>query len=59
MKDWQVPIYIQAMAEMARLEAMKALNSYREQRGESQGYNEESFYDIVSNLETLARDARV
>lgn len=58
MHDWQVPIYIQALAEATKVEAMKALNQYREMRGESQAYGEDAFLAVAGNLETLARDAR-
>lgn len=57
MRDWQVPIFIQAQAEVARMEAMKALNKYREMRGDSQAYDEDAFLAVAENLENLARRA--
>ena len=56
-RDWQLTIYIQAQAEVAKMEAMKALNEYRKMKGESQAYGEETFLVIAANLENLARQA--
>lgn len=56
-RDWQLPIYIQVQAEVAKMEAMKALNEYRKMKGESQAYGEETFLVIAANLENLARQA--
>lgn len=58
MYDWQVPLYVQALAEVAKMEAMKALNKYRELRGESQAYDEDAFLCIASELETISRNLR-
>ena len=58
MRDWQVPLYVQALAEVAKMEAMKALNQYREIRGESQAYGEDAFLRIAFELETISRDLR-
>jgi hypothetical protein len=41
---------------MARIEAMKALNAEREQRGHAQAYDEAAFADEAHRLELLAID---
>lgn len=58
MDNWQVPLYIQALAEVAKMESMKALNQYRYMRGESQAYDEEAFLKIALELETISRELR-
>jgi hypothetical protein len=46
--------YIAALACVARIEAMKALNAYREQRGEAQAYDESQFFYESNELSRLA-----
>ena len=57
MDNYQVPIYIRALAELAEMEAMKADNALRMFRGESPVYTEEDFMTVANNLHTLAREA--
>lgn len=39
-------IYAQAVCALAEIEAMKALNTYREMRGETIAYDEEAFLSV-------------
>jgi hypothetical protein len=39
-------IYAQAVCAMAEIEAMKAENAFRQMRGESMAYNDESFLAV-------------
>jgi len=41
-------------AELAWVEAMKAFNSYRADRGEVQGYCEQSFYESSQKIHKIA-----
>lgn len=43
------------MSCYARVEGMKADNTYREMRGESIAYGSEQFMDEASNIDTAAR----
>jgi len=49
MTDEQRAAYIQAqtVSALAEIEGMKAANKYREMRGETIAYNEDSFYAVV------------
>ena len=58
MHDWQVPIFIAAMAEVARMEGMKAENEQRKACGSSMAYVESDFSEIAIALDALSRDAR-
>lgn len=39
-------IFSQSICALAEIEAMKALNTYRESRGETIAYDEEAFLDV-------------
>ena len=41
-------------AAVATIEGMKALNQHRADRGEAQGYDEESFNSVRGELENIA-----
>ena len=56
MNAYTTQILIRAMACQARIEAMKAANAWRENRGEAQAYNEEQFQVEAADLERLAND---
>jgi len=46
--------YIAALACMARIESMKALNAYRKHHGEAQAYGEDAFANEAQQLEILS-----
>jgi hypothetical protein len=57
MQGHQLMAQIRAFSLLAQIEGMKALNAHRLQRGETQAYDENAFYDLANQLEELARDA--
>jgi len=58
MLDWQVEIFISAMAEVARMEGMKSENKQREALGQSMAYVERDFSEIAATLDALAEKAK-
>lgn len=57
MNPQTVRCFIAALACLARIEAMKAANAHREQRGESQAYSEDEFCHEAQQLELLSIEA--
>ena len=55
MEDWQIKLYLEAQAEMVRVDGMKAENMHRQQNGESMAYTNEDFMLCAHNIELLAR----
>lgn len=50
MEAWLIAQYAQIEAIKAEIESMKALNKYRESRGETIAYDEAAFYEKAQFL---------
>jgi len=56
MEDWQVRLFLEAQAELVRVEGMKAENAQRAQYGESMTYSEGHFEEKAQAIEYLSRE---
>lgn len=56
LEEWQLKIYLQAQAEMIRVEGMKVENSQRVLRGEAAAYSEEAFCVSADEIDRLAHE---
>lgn len=56
MQDWQTQLFLEAQAELVRVEGMKALNAQRLRLDESLAYGEDAFEEKALEIERLARE---
>lgn len=56
MEGWQLRLFLEAQAEIVRVEGMKAENMRRQYLGECVFYAEDDFRGVAGEIERLARE---